>query len=487
MCMVSHLARLLCVLVLLGPALRGDDLVREHGKYSQAYQQDWSSLPNGKAQARWDLAKVKFETVAGEQVRQVFADKENVRICGRALKVRWAAAKCDKYRHTLYYFRHCKNVTVEDMAVVQMDPDFRAASTFFFESCDRVTIRRCYLAGSSTKAKIRIEGCREYFIDRVDMSGWDYGEQGIESGHGIFINNGAGWNAEKNRQRMLYAAQPRELEWGVIQNCYIHDYPKVHRQHNHDGILFHAPASGIVFNCYFENYEADSCLDISHRRNDAKYRNHVFRVERNVFDRCHRVKTNGAVGSSDCAIMWANNLYVDSMVTDYHTGWKNWHVHETYVFTHRPGYFFTMHCQPGGTLFRNCLMYAPQGVKGMYEPWARPNQDPSVIQPDHFLYLMKPPLLWLHQRGANGQTIATWPEWRAAGFDPHSKLLSPVSPFVDATARDFRLKPGAVATAAGVPDFLRPTDPRLAVPLDYLGRRRPDPPSVGALEPAEQP
>ena len=473
--------RLVIAALLAATWAQADDLVREHGKYSQTYQQDWATLPTGKELAKHDVSKIQFETVAGEQARKRFKDEKEVRISGRALKVHWANPKCDKYRHTLFHFINCGHVVIEDMAVVTVDPDFRASSTFFFEGCDRVTIRRCYLAGSRTKSAIRIEGCREYFIDRVELCGWDYPGQGVESGHGIFINNGAGWDEAKQRPKALYAPNARDLEWGVIQNCYIHDYPKVHRQFNHDGILFHAPASGIVFNCTFENYEADSCLDISHRRSDPRYRGHLFRIERNVFRRCHRVKTNGAVGSSDCALLWANNLYIDSSMTDYHHGWKNWHVHETFAFTRNPGYFLTMNCTAGATLLRNCLLFSPAKIGSMYEPWNRPNQDPSQMQPDHVLYLMPPPARWLRQRKKDGMLIERWDQWQAAGFDRHSRLLAPEDPF--AGEGDYRPRTGAPPVGAGVPDFLAPKDPRMAVRTDFYGRDRPNPPSVGAFEP----
>ena len=477
---------IVALLTALAVPIEADDLVPEHGRYSETYQSDWAQLPTGKELAARDPTQLDFRDVVGEDVRQVIADQEEVRIADQALRVHWNRPECDKYRSTLFLIRNCEKVVIENMAVIQTDADFRASSTFFLEDCGSVTIRDSYLAGSCDKAMIRIEGCREYFIDRVEVSGDDHGEDGVLSGPGIFINNGAGLDPKTGKQRQLYSQNPRELEFGVIQNCYIHDYPQVHKGRNHDGILFHAPADGIVFNCVFENYEGDSCLDISHRRNDAAYRDHVYRIERCIFDRCHRVKTNGAVGSADCALIWANNLYLDSAITDYHVGWPNWHLHETFAYTHRPAYFLTMNCRDkeSPTLFVNCLLHGPHSVRNMYEPWANEGQEPAAMRPDYFLYFMAPPQAWLRQRGEGGEVITTWREWQRAGFDTNSKLLPDDPAFVDAAGRDFRPRATSAVVGAGAVDLPGRNDPRLAVTRDFAGQPRPMPPSCGAFEPA---
>ena len=415
---------LLVVIVIIAirsPAV-ADDLIAKHGKYSQAYQSDWSQLPTGKELAGHDVAQMEFRTVVGEEVRRVFRNEEEVRLSGDRLKVHWNLDECNKYRNTLYLFENCEKVVIEDMAIIQTDPDFRASSTFLFEACGSVVIRDCYIAGTCGKHMIRIEGCEEYFIDRVEIDGVDYPGIGMKAGPGIFINNGAEWDEKKKRPGAIYSQLFRELRWGVIQNCYIHNHPSIEAETNHDGILFHAPADGIVFNCVFENYEGDSCLDISHRRNDPGYQNHHFRIERCIFARCHRVKTNGAAGSGSCSILWCNNVYINSSFTDYHHGWPNWHVHETYIYDGYGGYFLSMRCRRGATLFRNCLMYCPVARRSMYEPWGLADGDPLSIQPDYFLYLMLAPVTWLKPRGKFGPTINWWGEWQAAGHDRHSIL-----------------------------------------------------------------
>lgn len=463
-------------------ACAADELIPEHGRYSQTYQSDWAALPTGKDLAKWDIALQSFRAVNGEQVRAVFRNQAEVRLSGERLKVRWSKPGCDKYRHALYLFTHCEKVVIEDMAILNADPDFRASSTFFFEDCGRVEIRNCYIAGTCGRAMIRIEGCREYFIDRVDLSGWDYPDAGMKAGPGIFINNGAGWDAARDRPGAIYAANFRELEWGVIQNSYIHDHPNTEPDTNHDGILLHAPADGLIFNCVFENYEGDSCLDVSHRRSDPGYRRHHFRVERNVFDRCHRVKTNGAVGSGDCSILWCNNLYLDSMLTDYHAGWPNWHVHETFINHTGGGYFLTMYCRDGPTLLRNCLIHCPVSPGSMYEPWGKADEQDTWIQPDRCIYSMPAPRSWLKPRGEHGRVITTWEDWRAAGFDTHSLLTQAEPGFRDPAAGDYRLLPTSPATGAGTPHMQQAAELRRAVKSDFYGRPRPDPPSMGAFE-----
>ena len=162
-----------CIWLLLIPALvaGADDLIPEHGKYSQTYQSDWATLPDGRELARHDLTGVTLAQVRGEEARQTFVEQPEVTLSGQRLEVTWESPECDKYRHTLYYFRKCGTVRIEDMVIVQPQADWRASSTFFFESCGRVEIRNCYLAGAPGRAFIRIEGCREYFVDRVEIAG----------------------------------------------------------------------------------------------------------------------------------------------------------------------------------------------------------------------------------------------------------------------------------------------------------------------------
>jgi len=468
--------------LLLAARAWGDELVAEHGKYSQTYQSDWSELPTGRDLAAHDPAGYDFRDVAGEDVRRTFIEEDEVTLSGERLRVSWESSECDKYRHTLYYFRNCGHIVIEDMAVIQNHPDWRASSTFFFESCGRVEIRDCYLAGTCEKPFIRIEGCREYFVDGVEIAGMDFGD-GYRCAQGIFVNNGAGFQPETGRQRYIYRDDANDLVFGVIQNCYFHDYGLTDPIHNHDAIGFHAPADGIVFNCWFENWEADSAIDDSHRRNDAAYQDHLHRIERCVFRDCHRVKTDGAEGSASCALLWCNNLYVDSSLTDYHVGWENWRVHETYVFTRNKGYFHVMHYREGPTFFRNCLLHSAVAQSDMYESMGEtPEQDIHQLRPDWFVYLMPEPRNWLTARTGNTPEISTWEQWREAGFDPHSTLAEIAPRFIDASAGDYRILADSPAAGAGTAETLSATAVRPAVTHDFHGVSRPDPPSCGAFE-----
>ncbi len=479
------------VALVLSAAALADELIAEHGKYSESYQSDWATLPTGNELARRDGADFEaLREVAGEDVRKRFADEQEVRISGERLRVTWDSPECDKYGHTLYYFRNCERVVIEDMIVIQRDPDWRASSTFFFESCGRVEIRNCYLAGTCGRAFIRIEGCEEYFVDRVEISGAIDKQIGgpARCGPGIFVNNGAGLEPETGRQRYISDDNARELRFGVIQNSYFHDYGLTDPVRNDDAILFHAPADGIVFNCWFEDWEADSAIDDSHRRNDAAYQDHLHRIERCVFRNCHRAKTNGAEGSPSCSLLWCNNLYVDSSLTDYHVGWENWRVHETYAFTRNKGYFHVMHYREGPTFLRNCLLTSPVGFSDMYESMGEtPEQDIHVLRPDFLVYLMPEPRRWLSARTANTPEIGAWQQWREAGFDEHSTLAEADPHFVDADAGDYRLLPESPAVGAGTGEMLDSADLRPAVTRDFYGNPRPDPPSCGAFEVAASP
>lgn len=480
---IRPLLMVACCICALCSVAHTDDLIPEHGKYSQTYLSDWSKLPTGRELARHDLSQMEFTDVAGEDVRQVFTDEtDEIRISGQRLRVSWASPECEKYRHALYYFRNCERIVIEDMAVIQNHGDWRASSTFFFESCGSIEIRNCYLAGTSEKPFIRLDGCEEYFIDGVEIAGMDFGE-GYRCAQGIVINNGAGLDPETGRHRGIYRDDARDLRFGVIQNSYFHDYGLTGPVFNHDGIAFAAPADGLIFNCWFENWEADAAIDNSHRRNDEDYQNHLHRTERCVFVNCHRVKTNGAVGSPTCSLLWCNNLYVDSSLTDYHVGWENWRVHETYIFTRPKGYFHVMHYREGPKFFRNCLMYSPVSVGDIYQSMGEtPEQDITLLRSNYFMYLMPAPRNWLTARTGNTPEITTWEQWREAGFDADSTLSELAPLFADAAAGDYRLLADSPAAGAGSAETLQPTDRRPAVTGDFYGNPRPDPPGCGAFE-----
>jgi hypothetical protein len=122
----------------------------------------------------------------------------------------------------------------------------------------------------------------------------------------------------------------------------------------------------------------------------------------------------------------------------------------------------------------------------MYEPWAAESQQPPAIRPDRFLYFMPPPGAWLRQRGTGGEVIATWEQWRGAGFDTASELLPGSPRFVDAEGGDFRLAVESPAVRAGSGELPGADDPRLRVAQDFAGAARPDPPSCGAFEAAQR-
>lgn len=100
----------LCLAICVSGA--ADDLVLEHGAYSASYQSDWRTLPTGRELGAHDPAAYDFREVAGEDVRLQFLDQQEVKISGERLRVSWQDPGCDKYRHTLYYFRNCAVVRI---------------------------------------------------------------------------------------------------------------------------------------------------------------------------------------------------------------------------------------------------------------------------------------------------------------------------------------------------------------------------------------
>ena len=318
-------------------------------------------------------------------------------------------------------------------------------------------------------------------MERVEISGWDYGKDGVRCGGGILVNNGI---TKEDGQVDLAAAHPKELEWGVIRDSWFHDYlTQDGTWRNQDGILFHAPSNGIVFNCVFDRWKAgDGAIDDSHRRNDARYRNKVHRIERCVFRDNQLVKTNGATGSPDCVIVWANNVYINSWMGDYHKGWTNWHLHETYFFQDKtPALVKNWGMASGLTVIANSLMYAPKGVEAVYWQSGKAAKDGyALFRADRLLYLMPPPDFWVRGQGVEIRDRAAW---LAMGLERGCLVSNQAPDFVDLDKRDLRLKSASPAAGFGSPQFLNPLDAALRVVRDFNGVQRPARPSVGAFEP----
>jgi len=303
----------------------------------------------------------------------------------------------------------------------------------------------------------------------------------MRCGAGIHINNGI----TKGDQVAVTADNPRELQWGVIRDSWFHDYLNDDggKWRNQDGIGFHAPSNGIVFNCVFDSWLAgDGAIDDSHRRHDPAYYNKVHRIERCIFRNCRLVKTNGATGSPDCIVVWMNNLYIDSWLADYHKGWTNWHLHETHVFTSRGPVFVKNWGMRHPTMFVNNLLIAPEGLETVYWQSGKAGKDGyRQFRAANTLYLMASPTAWV--RGL-GTTIESRDAWLAEGLEQGCRWKVTNSPGF-ALVRDgtFRLDGASEAVGFGTGALLAPKDRGLRVLRDFYGRPRPDPPAAGAFEP----
>jgi hypothetical protein len=301
----------------------------------------------------------------------------------------------------------------------------------------------------------------------------------VRCGGGIHVNNGIGRNGKIDTR----VPNARELDWGVIRDCWIHDYlANDGKDRNQDGILFHAPSNGIVFNCVFDRWQAgDGAIDDSHRRCDPDYRNKVHRIERCVFRDNRLIKTNGATGSPDCVIVWANNVYVNSWMGDYHKGWTNWHVHETHFFDAKAPVLVKNWGMGEPTVFANCLVAAPQGLEVVYWQSGGASKDGyRLFRADHVLYLMPNPGCWMRGLGVE---IPGRDAWLAESLETDSAIQNEPARFMDADARDLRLRPDSPAAGFGASTFLNPADPALRVDRDFNGRPRPARPAAGAFEP----
>ena len=145
----------------------GDVIIPEHGKYSAAYMGDWADLPTADRIARPGPSDEGFTSVTGESIRREWRDETSVHIADLRLRVRWEAEKTDKRATTLFRIVNCEEVIIENLAIIQDDPDYRGYGTIIIEGADRVVIRNLHLAGTVHSYHLRLEGCGEVFIDNV--------------------------------------------------------------------------------------------------------------------------------------------------------------------------------------------------------------------------------------------------------------------------------------------------------------------------------
>jgi hypothetical protein len=331
----------------------------------------------------------------------------------------------DKLKSTFIHIKNCGNVIIENLRVLQFDPDYRAYHSVLIEDCDNVSVKDSYFAGTCNY-HLRIEGCRNIFLDGVEVAGYDYGKLGLRSGGGVWINNGS---YTKTNMSGLWSPNPRDLETLIIQNCFVHDNLAEDKSRNNDGILIHSAGNGFLFNNRFERWvKGDSALDVSHRRSDDSYKEKTLRIERNLFVHNKHVKS---VGMSDVSnsIIWMNNIYIDTKLGNYHQNWRDIRVWETYIFTKKDfGFWRNWGRLSGPVMIEQCLFFLKRGwISCMFKLDSINGIGAmSFLHPDRNVYYMpKPPGFWLVSENRDGSVsfgIMGWREWQKRGFDQQSQL-----------------------------------------------------------------
>lgn len=458
-------------------------VIRQRGVYSQDYAGDWRNLPTGDVLARRDLAAIPFQDVVGEEARKSWVGEDEVRISDLALRVRWNG-ESNKMRTTLFTIRECRRVVIENVAIVQLDPDYRGYETIRIEDCDEVIIRNSHFGGTVQSYHLRLDGCGAALFERVEIAGHDHGELGRRGGGGIFIQNGATGRGGP-RDNMISTPNPRLMSWLVIQHCYFHGLTASDgKRRNQDGILVHSPTEGIIFNCVVEDWSeahGDAAMDVGFRRADLE--NGFFRIERNIFRRCTLAKSPGDKGHPSNALLWVNNLFDGGFFGDYHGTWPLHHVHNTYLIRDRQPLYKLWGRNEGPAYLHNCLVY--NAGEAAYQVVFQNDQgEPTRFRNlalDHNAYLMPPPDKWV---GGKGETVGSWETWQTdEKQDRHSVMAAPQAVFADPAKGDFRLLPNSFPVGKASPRYLNPEQPWLKVDRDFLGNPRPAEPAAGAFEP----
>ncbi|HAI12741.1 MAG TPA: hypothetical protein DCM28_13620 [Phycisphaerales bacterium] len=478
-----------------------DQLIPEHGKYSTQYQSDWSTLPTGDVLAKHDLSKIPFKQVNGEEVRQVFANQDAVHVKDLNYKVHWDRP-VDKYKSTLIYIANVKEVVLENINIINTDPDYKAYHSILVEGADRVIVRNLYLAGTVQSYHLRLEGCGEIFIENVEIAGVQYDNRPTHRlGGGIFINNGASGRGGINNTG-LRAEHPRIPGWQVIQNCYIHDNSQDddHRR-NQDGILIHAPSNGLLFNTVVENWlrpSGDSAFDLGFRRVEPEYQDKTFRVERNIIRNCTFLKTPGR-GTGPNTLFLTNNILINTTIGDYHGGGgDNRYVHNTFIYDLNQAPqdlrqlalrgsqgFSCLWNFAGRTFYHNNLVYRPAGDFFMF--YMNDQGDPQKyrqVYADNNVYAIDPiPSSYLRS-AVKGLKVKTFEDWKKdTAQDTGSLVVKPATvPFVSYDSGDFRLTHNPWPNATQLHDR-KIEGVRLSVLKDFDGKARDTAhPTAGAFE-----
>ena len=354
-----------------------------------------------------------------------FIDKKRVIIADKCFHIDWQKLG-KKYQNSFIVIRNCEEVVIDNLHITQLNADYLAEFTIIIEDCKKVTVNNSSFKGTCNY-HLRIEGCAMVTIENITIAGLDYGAKGVRCGGGIWINNGA-TSAGGNG---IWSPNPKNLENLTIRNCTIKNNLASDRNRNIDGILIHSASNGTLSNCHFSNWlKGDAALDVSHRRTDLPYSNKSFTIEKCVFVHNKHVKSTGNSVASN-SIEWINNIYNDTQIGNYHQGWKDFRLFESYFFSGSTFGFWRNWAELKGSIqIKGCLFHLQAGaISEMYKLSDMADlKDADHIQPDFNLYSMpQPPAAWLRKYSSNESSPAViynnWQTWQASGKDRHSLLL----------------------------------------------------------------
>ncbi|MBI4979723.1 MAG: right-handed parallel beta-helix repeat-containing protein [Spirochaetes bacterium] len=451
----------------------------EHGIYSAAYMSDWSKLGTGKDIAKKDLNAFHFTDVNGTTAKEKYENMSSVYLTNKAVRVSWSIP-ADKYKTTMFYIRECKEVIVDRLAVIQNNADNAGSQSLFIEDCDVVVVKNSYFAGAVNQVHLRIENCGYVFIDGVEIAGIDYSGNGkFRNGAGIFVEGGQMDSSGKLFRR--YSSNARDIQWLTIQNCYIHDYTFGDKWENKDGIQLHSVPNGTLFNCFVENWDmkyADGAIDVSHRRTDLS--NRVFRIERNIIYNCSLTKSPGT-GTADDAVVWVNNIFINAFYGDYHHGWKNVFLHNTWLYDDpHANVHYKLWGFDGPAQVMYSLIVSPHSMQMIFQ-----NADGGVEKyreyyPQRNVYALAQTTPWLV--GVRKEKL-TYDEWRAMGKDEGSMLLqNSGSAAITRTGDTYSISSRSPAAQFSDGVYTTTNDARYRVSRDFNGKTRPMRPTAGAIE-----
>lgn len=413
-----------------------------------------------------------FKTIQGEDHLVRIDGKEHVELKNLSFAIAWKGQQ-HHYRTTLIVISNCEEVLIDNIHLLQLDKDARAAYTILVENCGRVVVKNSSFRGTGIY-HLRFEGCREVLIDSVEIAGVEYAPNQVRCGGGIWINNGDDSPGKYQVSRGLNTKNPRDLTHFAILNSWFHDSLDEEQYKNVDGVLVHSGAQGLISNCRFENWQkGDTALDVSHRRLDEGYDRKLIRVERNIFSNCRLVKSSGR-SNPGCRIIWCNNVFTDTPLADYHKGYEVIHSFEDFIFTEPSTRFLALWGLRDGTLrIEHCLFVLPHNKVFLHQGEAGTSKDYMWVSSDFNIFYLGIPMDWVSGQGIFIKKIT---DWQAMGNDRHSWVF-PLNPQKSIDARSLErilgkgLSPPLELVGAHIPQS------------DYLGKPRGREPYVGALLP----